>query len=236
MKEEEKNITFLEGLIDRNEKLLSELKELKEHLIQTIIRFDSRVPVDRMEQFTQILQKPLKIDDERIFNYLKKFQEDLKKLSELDMAQTVCEVKFLSKKVIEMEEKLNELHKQGLEHSIDLNFRVDGYRLVKQPLHYDPSEQIARPYAEYQLILNLIPEELRDIVVQYLGMLGCEKKTFKLIATEKGVIPQTISQRFHQAIRILRESKNVRFVKKMPECPLKDIVLKPDYRGMYRWG
>src|SRR5215470_1958078 len=122
MSEEEKKVNYLEALIERNEKFLSEMKGLKDHLIQVIIRFEGRVPVDRMDQFTEILKKPLTVDDTRIVDYLKKFQEDLANLSKMDISQTVCEVKFLSKKIMEMEEKLNELHKQGLEHSIDLNF------------------------------------------------------------------------------------------------------------------
>ncbi len=206
----------LDELIKQNVELGTRLSSLCTHVIQAIYRLDTKIPVDRMNQFSELLQKPLKVDDKNLLSRLKDFQREINELSNLDIIKNLSELKFIGKRLHSVEEKLDKLIESGTVHNVGLEFKVDGYTLVKRPLNYDKTERIEPSYHDEETILALgeYPEEERDIVRRFLGICGREKTTFRQIALDAGKGKERVSQIYHKFIRIIAYNKKSTEVKK----------------------
>lgn len=215
----------LQELIKQNQHLSHELQKLSKHLVQTIIRLDENIPLDRMAQFTEILKKPLSIDDRRTLEALKRFDSQIQELSQLNVIKILSEINYIGNRLNEIEELLKHFHAEGIVHNVSLDFRMDGHKLVKKPVSFDPSETIEEPYAEYNKVLNILDEAEKSIVMRYLGLCGHEKETFVKIAKSLNKSTYTVSQSFHSAIRQLRQEKIAKSVENLPVCDLKHRII-----------
>ncbi len=194
-------IEQLKTVINQNIELQKEFKRLTSHLIQTIVRLDERVPTDKIDQFSELLRNPLKVDDRVLSDTLRKFRYEMENLANLDILKNVSEIKFIGKRLTIIEDKLDKLIKDEIIHNIDLQFKVDGYKLVKKPISYDKEENIVPSYFEEEQILDDFTDREKLIVKKYLGICGFVKQTFKKIALDCDISPDRISQIFHKVIR-----------------------------------
>lgn len=206
----------LDELIKQNIELGTRLSSLCTHVIQAIYRLDTKIPVDRMDQFSELLQKPLKVDDKNLISRIKDFHTIVNELSNLDVMKSLGELKFIGKKIHAVEEKLDKLIESGTVHNVGLEFKVDGYTLVKRPLNYDKTERIEPSYHDEETILAFgeYPEDERDIVRKFLGICGREKRTFKRIAIDLDKGKNRVSQIYHKFMRIIAYNKKSTVIKK----------------------
>ncbi len=213
-------------LIELNKKLNNEFKAITHHLYQTVIRLDERVPLDRINQFSELLNKPLTIDDKRIVSILHKFQTEMEKLENLEIVKNFSELKFIGKRLDLIEEKLDILMKDGVVHNIGLDFQVDGYQLVKKPLSYDKTENIFSPYHQEEAILESFTEQEKLIVKKYLGICGKKKTNFKEIGREFELSASRISSIYKKVIRILALSEDENILKRINSLDRQNLLAR----------
>jgi hypothetical protein len=197
----------LDELIKQNISLNGRLSELYNHIIQMILRLDTKIPMTQMEKFSELLEKPLKVDDRNITSRMKDFQREVNELANLDVIKSLGELKFIGKRLCSVEEKLDKLIDSGTIHNVGLEFKVDGYTLVKKPINHDITEKIEVPYADEEILLKDLEELDKIIVKRYLEICGEKKATLKKMAEEFGVSFHNISNRYHAAVRKMRHNK-----------------------------
>lgn len=206
----------LDEIIKQNISLNDRLSELYDHMIQMILRLDTKIPMTQMEKFSELLEKPLKVDDRNITSRMKDFQREVNELANLDVIKSLGELKFIGKRLCSVEEKLDKLIDSGTVHNVGLEFKVDGYTLVKRPFNYDKTDRIEPSYHDEETLLALgdYPEDEKDIVRKFLGICGREKTTFKRIALDSNRGKERTSQIYHKFIRIIAYNKKSTVVKK----------------------
>lgn len=217
--------TQLQELIKQNQELFHEVRRLANHMVQVIIRLDERIPTDRMNQFTELLKKPLVIDNKNTIEAINRFEAEVQKVQNMDIGCISAEIKYIGNRLNAIEVLLQHFHVEGIVHNVSLDFRMNGHKLVKQPVSFDPSEPVEEPYAEYNKVLNILDEAEKSIVMRYLGLCGHEKETFVKIAKSLNKSTYTVSQSFHSAIRQLRQKKIAKSVENLPACDLKHRII-----------
>ena len=168
------------------------------------------------------VSKPLLVDDKGLVNTLRYISEKCEKISEkldqtvlelskVDIKQTLSEVKFIGKKVYEIEGFLKEIKEKGISKNIELDFRIDGYQLVKKPTNYDENEILQGPQkSDDELIyeiLNLIPNREAKAIIHRIGLFGEPKKTFEKIGNMFHISKQTANLAYKRGLRRLRRNE-----------------------------
>lgn len=209
--------------------VIRRLSHIETHILNMLLPIKdllSFLRSDHMISLLNLLSRPLKIETNIFESLVRDFQKGIDTLASTDSLKIIGEIKFIGKKMNEMEEKLKELLAQGIEHNIDLNFRVDGYTLVKKPVGHDKKDQIEEPYEEYNSILIPLEAREREIVINRLGICGKDKKTFIKIGEEMGICPESVSRLFQRSLMKLRQFTKYGQSKKIPAGDLRKAIVK----------
>src|SRR6266511_2032422 len=106
------------------------------------------------------VSKPLTVDDRGLAYVLNNFHQLMNKfmydLKELDNGQNFGEIKYIGKRLNEIESILKDIKKEGLTKNIQLDFTCDGYQMVKKPISYDLQEIIENPNENLKNLLNTL--------------------------------------------------------------------------------
>jgi hypothetical protein len=164
------------------------------------------------------VSQPLIIDDRGLVNHLQSFKNDLWKilneLKGLDLYQTFSEIKFIGKRLTEIESTLKNIQENGLRKKIDLNFSCDGYELVKKPLIYDKKEPIEDPHENTIKLLNTLPQREGLALIHRLGLLGHKRQTtYVKLGEILGITNERASIVYKKALRKCRHEVRKELVK-----------------------
>jgi hypothetical protein len=208
--------------------MIRELKNLKDILIQAIIRLDERIPVNQIQKLTDLVSTPIKIDDRGIIATFKEFQKNLEQAAGIDIVKVLGEFKFFSQRLVQMDEKIDRLAEQGISQDVRLSFQVDGYKLVKKTHHHDETSPIVEPYLEYKSFFKDLEEDDKRLVMTRLGICGYPKMTFKAYAEKYGRSAVYVSHKFHRAIAIMSRGSHLKTrLKELAHgCPLRELLDK----------
>lgn len=212
--------------------ILRRLANLETHIINMIVPMqgisDALKNPEHIWKLVEILGQPLVVDDRAISRLMKDFQNSMcefrKIFSELDVKQTISEIKYIGKRLNSIEKDLAEMKKDGMAKDIRLDFTVDGYQLVKKPIGYEKETPIEDPNKSLKDVLDTLTQREIKVLVHVLGLLGETKKTMVQIAKIFGVTPTRVRQIKEKAIRKLRHPKRAELVRKCNNLRLKEAV------------
>ena len=82
------------------------------------------------------VSKPLTVDDRGLAHVLRCLRDDLEKfrveMQSLDISQAFAEIKFIGKRLHEIEQHIREMKEDGIKKKIHLDLTMDGYEMVKK--------------------------------------------------------------------------------------------------------
>lgn len=221
---------------DEYKEVIRRLSNLETHIINLIIPIQniSKVLTSSADIhfLLDALQKPLKIDDTRLNNRLKEFQDmmvkfELKvdefdgKTETIDIVKTFGEIKYIGKRLKEIEEKIGRIQEEGIKKQVDLNFSCDGYELVKKTSNYEKDDELEKKDLVKYALESLKNEE-SYVLVHRLGLDGEKEKTFAKIATKMKKSSSWIATLYNRALRKLRHPSRI---EKVRACNNKKLQL-----------
>lgn len=188
-----------------------------------------------VEKLLHYLDRPLQVDDSRLNARLKEFREcmvhfELKvdefngKTEQLDITQTFAEIKYIGKRLKEIEEKIVKIQENGIKKQIELNFSCDGYDLVKKPSNFQKDDELeSEDLLKYAL--ESLPSKESYVIVHRLGLEGQEEKTFRKIAMKMKCSASYVSTLYSRGIRRLRHPTRIDKVRACGDKKLQQAVL-----------
>ena len=224
---------------DFEETVLRRLANLESHIInmihplqqiQSIFR-DSSVKdefVTTINAAIQRMNRPLTVDDRDLRKLAQELRDTVKDFietaSNVDVGKTLGEIKFIGKKLQEIEVHLNNPPNKEEKKKIELVFKCDGYELVKRPVNYDPLEKIELPEENLKQLLETLTTNEKLCVIHRLGLLGEEPQAFAKIAKIIGVSGGRVGQIYQKALRKLRHPKRIKLAEKT-RCPILELAI-----------
>jgi len=193
-------------------KVLDRVVKLETHIINLIHPIQSiaetlKSPND-IKQLLNLLAHPMKIDDRNLRILIADFRnavEEFKKdLASLDLSQTFGEIKYIGKRLNQIEETLSEIKREGIAQKVHFDFKVDGYEMVKKPVNYHPEDPIENPDENIIRLLKNLSAQEQKVVIHRVGLFGEKKKPYTEIEKIIHVNRERCSMLYKKAIRKLR--------------------------------
>lgn len=218
---------------DEFKEIVRRLCLLEQHVINLIFPIQDICKIfkdtNKLNGLIDLLSKPIKVDTKHLETSSKmvressiSFQEEIKSL---DLKKTFDEIKFIGKRLNEIEITLEKLQKDGVSQNIQLDFTMDGHRMVKKQLNYDASEPIEDPNKNLKALLDTLPDRESKILIHRIGLFGEEKKTFKEIGKIfKLTSGESMRLGFNRAIRKLRHPSRKKLMQSITHVILKKHV------------
>jgi hypothetical protein len=213
----------------------TKLNKLEKHLINLILPIQGITTVMRnsksIAQMIELLGKPLSVDDRFFKNLLVEITQsvcEFKEASEkLDIVQTLSEIKYIGSRLNKIESDIADMKKDGIKRNVNLEFRCDGYELVKKPLGYEKDDPIVAPEQDLlSSVLDTLDERESKVLIHRFGLFGEKKKTFKEIAKLFGLQSGESMRRVQEiALRKLRNASRKEKVKLISNEELRKAVL-----------
>lgn len=176
---------------------------------------------DNLERYWNSIQlllghvsKPLLIDDRGLANTLLHLRETLQQtvdqVAALDLTQTLGEIKFIGKKLHQIEADIAEIKNEGIKKKVELQFVCDGYELKKKTVEHITTKNTDDILHE---LMDTLTEHESKAVIHRVGLFGIvPNKTFVALGKVLGVRSERASQIYMKAIRKLRMSRRYSLV------------------------
>jgi DNA-directed RNA polymerase sigma subunit (sigma70/sigma32) len=175
------------------------------------------------------ISQPVRLDDRNlrsVCNDLRSVCNDLSdKIDTCDISQALEEIKFIGKRLNAIEKDISKIKNEGLRKKINLEFRCDGYELVKKQINYDPTEPIEDPDLSVKELLQTITERERNILVSRFGLFGSEERTLESIGIKIHLSAGRVRMILDKTLRKLRHKSRAQLVSKLPVGNLKKEIL-----------
>lgn len=203
---------LLEKFLEDNQRIHRKLNNLESHIVNFIY------PTQELSKLINREFAPLVVDDRALRSLLKEFREvevDFKNnINAVNLEQTLSEMKYIGKRMKEIEESLREIKGKGLKKEIHLEFSCDGYELVKKPKGYLPTDDIEEPIENLQACIDTLQLKEGQILIHRHGFFNEKKKTFAQIGEKFNVSGDRIRTIYLKILRKLRHPSRHELVKK----------------------
>jgi DNA-directed RNA polymerase sigma subunit (sigma70/sigma32) len=221
---------------DSDKEILRRLSNLETHIINLII------PIQGMDELTsltsqliKLLQAPLRVEDNSLLkicnavnvcaNDTARISKDLKNIDILKFAE---EMKFMAKRIYEMERAIAEINEKGIKKNIHLDLTLDGYEMVRKSERIKNETPISDDEAIERLLSTLLDRE-RLVIIHRYGLLGNKSKTLDVTGKEIGITSERVRQIQAKALRKMRHPKRKNEVKRITHKKLlEDIGAQED--------
>ena len=211
---------------DGPEKMMENLEKLMGYLLRTVENFNQHAV--SIQVLTNHLMKPILVDDRGLAKIIHdircKHQDLFESMEKLDIVQTLAEIKYIGKRLNEIEGILKGISDNGIRKKIDLEFFVDGYELVKKPVNYLKEEPIKEPNEALNKLLSTLTDREMLVLIHYYGLFGKKNKTLAAIGKLVGVSQEPIRQCKFKALRKLKHPSRKDLWKDVPNSKLKEDV------------
>jgi DNA-binding CsgD family transcriptional regulator len=220
-----------------NKEIIRRLHNLEQHIINLIIPIQEATNLfgntSNVGALLKLFQEPIKIDDRALSMTLAEFGRKIEEFRDatgkLDIAQTFMEIKYIGKRLNDIEQRLSSMAEEGIRKKIKLELTCDGYEMVKKPAIHDWIEE-QHPQKEqenllHDLLSGLTPLEA-TVITYRLGLDGGDtrKMTFAHIGKLCKCSAQKVSVNCKRAMRKLRHQSKKHLVDKLDNSDLNLIV------------
>lgn len=208
---------------------------------ENVIAHVNRV-IDNLNQHWHSIQlllghisKPLLVDDRGLHHVLLNIKQNLQdtfskvdslieEMKNLDISQTFSEIKYIGKRLNEIEITLKKMQSEGIKKNIELEFRCDGYEMVKKPLNYDKKEPIEDPDQDLTNLLETLDQREVFVLIHRFGLLGRPRTTLKQIGKLIGISSERVRAIEVKALRKLRHPSRKSLAQKIKHALLKKSI------------
>ena len=206
---------------------LQEIKKMFEHLLlrvnnleQHMININVKMQGGHIQEFVNIFKKPIMVDDIGFRKTVKEAHELHEKMhndmKNLDLSTFIGEMKFIAKRMYELEQSVLKIAKDGIDKKIRVDVLVDGYKVNEEPV-----EKKQKLDSNIDKVLNTLLEREALILSMRFGLKDKKKLTLDKIGKELGVTRETIRRVEAKALRKLRHPTKIHFVE---SCGDKDLI------------
>jgi DNA-directed RNA polymerase sigma subunit (sigma70/sigma32) len=173
-----------------------EKNDNEKHLIRMIDNLNDHL--HSVKLLLSHVSKPLLVDDRGLRTVLSSIHERMKEtfyfIERLDVVQTLGEIKFIGKRLNEIEKLISEIKSSGVEKTISLDVRLDGYETVKKTVkkikkdeEIVETKQLQDEYEDedeekIKKVLKTLKDREYEVLVHRFGLFGERKKTLKQTA------------------------------------------------------
>lgn len=225
--------------------ILQRVANLEQHVIKLIVPIQNitKIFTDRnslndltnlLFKLEGILKTPLQINDKFLKNVVKDIENQAEKIQSqskiLDIQQNMSEIKYIGKKLNTIEKSLIELSQNGINKQIQLEFRCDGYEMVKKPNNYEAQDVEMSQDDSIRKLLKTLSDRESKAIIHRLGLLGEEKKSYTKIGKIFGISLERSRQIYLKACVKLRHVSRRDLVKKTNHKEIMNVVFS-DIRG-----
>lgn len=216
--------------------VISRLAKLEQHIINLIVPIQQvahilESPKD-IRTLINLLSQPLKINETSLLEFFSKLNVSLEKFKieinryknqceKLDMSQSFNEIKYIGKRLNEIEGTLKEMKNEGIKKKIHLDLTMDGYEMIKKSRSFEVEENINRNVKnidgeEHNLNLLLKSISIREakVVIHRIGLLGEKAKTYAEIGRLFQISGERVSQIFRKTLRKFGHPSRIEMVRK----------------------
>lgn len=223
----------LQELIKQNQELTHQLRGLGKHLIQTIIRLDENIPLDRMDQFTEILKKPLAIDDRRTLDALKRFEEEVQKVQNMEIGRISNELKFMGAKIHQIQETLQDIEKNGVPTRLEVHVAMNGKKMIKKPNHFDSIDEGNDDEEDRYLdeLMMLLDTRQRQIVIMRLGLDNQGERTYTEISKHFNISSYRVRDIHRKSLQLWQHEKNTPILVRVKDPRIRKAMGLPPHKA-----
>lgn len=209
------------------EHLNNRLSSIEQHVLNIVFPLQAIKEMDSKMQ--RHLNTPFTIDDRSFQSNVGRFILELEKSLEKiqDASQTAAEIKYIGKKLNEIENKLENIKEEGIKKKIHLNLTCDGYEMRKKVNPYDKAieeKEIDPDISVEKLLDTLLPRE-NAIIIYRLGLLGEKKRTLKEIGKIFNISSVRARQIYMKAIIKLRHHSRKALVSNISHLGLRKEII-----------
>ena len=174
------------------------------------------------------VSKPLLVDDRGLANVLTgvrqtftelfvKLNETKESLEKLDIVQTLNEIKYIGKRLYQIELDISEIKNNGIRKNVHLDITLDGENMSTKnmEMHQDPLNKI----------LDNLTEREKLAIIHRFGLFGKRPQTYIGMSKIIGISKERCSFLVKKSLRKLRNPLIRTLVKKIPHTDLKKEIL-----------
>jgi Sigma-70, region 4 len=220
---------------DKAKEILRRISALEEHIINLIIPIQTITQVLRTPgqfiKLIELLKQGVAIDDRQLQIKLNDFQKEMRnfetylgELSSLVKADHSHEIMYIGKRLSEIEAILKKIKEEGIKKNVELEFRCDGYELVKKPVSYDPQEPVQCDDKDQKSWLEKLDFKQSTALIHRYGLFGGKKKTYKAIGEIMGLSSEGVRRIIAKALRKCRHPYMRPFVEKIKNKDLRKEI------------
>lgn len=236
---------------ERYNRILKRIADLEQHIINVIVPLqgisevfkDKHYIDESIGNLVRLLSKPLRVDADDVAkvrghieqlsketkNMRDDFTEIQEKLARIDVLKFAEEMKFMAKRIYEMERTIAGIYEKGIKKNISLDFTVDGYQMVRKgrkSLDNDLIEEATDDQNLEKALLTLDDRE-RIVLCHRFGLLGYRKSTLEVTGKHIGITRERVRQVEAKGLRKLRNPCRINLVKKIKHKELLEAI-NPD--------
>lgn len=207
---------------ETEKEIIRRLANMERHIINLII------PLQAINQLDSLLNKPLMVDDRSFVEHIKEFRSSMKELhivsESLNIKQTLDEIKYIGKRLNEIEKILSEFNDKGLKKNIHLDLTLDGYEMVRKPINYDETDAI-KPKQDDELdkVLKTLTSK-EQMAIRYRLGIGVKKdKNYRELGLTLKTSGERASQLYNRALRKLRHASRIEAIRR---CNHKELRIQ----------
>ncbi len=208
---------------DTLQHIMRRLGNLESHIINLIVPVNNICSVlsfpNNLKELMNLLSRPIQIDDTRFRSHLADLNRILGVLhndtKNLDISQTFGEIKFIGKRLNDIEQSICKIQKDGIDQKINVDFSCNGYELVKKKKIEGTSIEIVGDETVLIDLLQTLTDRERTILIHRFGLFGQRKETYQGIGVLLKKNAQTVNTNYHKAIRKLRHPSRKKYVDKI---------------------
>lgn len=198
---------------------INEVLKTPQHIVKLVEALNKPIPVDTGKLTSLLFEYRQEIGN--LKNKLDQFAKDLEKL---DTIKTHGEIKFIGKKLSEIEALLRKIKEDGIKKKIDLEISCDGYELIKKPVGYNKEDPVEQIDTDLKSLLDTLPKREAQSLVHRFGLFGEKYKTFEGIGKIFGITRERVRQITAKALRKCRHPKRIELARKIKHDKLRIAI------------
>lgn len=209
-----------------NDQILEKLALLENHIINLIIPIQSignilKSPND-IQTLINLLNRPIRIEEGKFIDmlsefkqYAEEFKQDIKELGKLELSNTFNEIKYIGKRLNEIENKLGKICKDGIDKHVKVDLTLDGYPMVKKTIYHEEDDPVEYPCEAMESLLKTLKDEEKWAIIYRCGLHNENRCTYEKLGKILGVTRERARQIYIKAIRKCRHPSRSKFVEKI---------------------
>lgn len=218
------------------------LMQLEQHIINLIIPIQNIAECLKSQADLKYLMETLRnppsipIDSRNLNTLLASFSREMKdfdkkidSLEKMNNESNAPELKFIGNRVNEIEKLIKKIQGEGIKKNIELDFRCDGYEMVKKPIGYDKDDPIEDAENNLRRLLDELTKREAQVLIHRLGLLGEKRKTLEAIGKIIEISRERVRMIEAKALRKLRHPSRKEMLSKITHKELLKLTIGEDY-------